>query len=88
MINNAIGVHLKALLNYGTIDARKALIDEKMKGYGAPKEFYIQKIAEGVATLAASMYPKRIIVRLADYKSNEYKSLIGGERYEPDEENR
>ena len=58
-----------------------------MRGYGSPKEFYINKIAEGVATLAASVYPKRIIVRLSDFKSNEYKSLIGGEQYEPDEEN-
>uniref|UniRef100_A0A7S3T0R6 Phosphoenolpyruvate synthase n=1 Tax=Strombidinopsis acuminata TaxID=141414 RepID=A0A7S3T0R6_9SPIT len=88
VINNAIGVHPKALLNYDTIDAgTKALIDEKMKGYASPKEFYIQKIVEGVATLAASVYPKRIIVRLSDFKSNEYKSLIGGEQYEPDEEN-
>ncbi|CAE7483203.1 ppsA, partial [Symbiodinium microadriaticum] len=88
VINNAIGVHPKALLNYDTLDAEtKALVDERMRGYGSPKEFYINKIAEGVATLAASVYPKRIIVRLSDFKSNEYKSLIGGEQYEPDEEN-
>merc|ERR1712014_157318 len=88
VINNAIGVHPKALLNYDTIDAdTKALVDEKMKGYGSPTEFYTQKIVEGVATLAASVYPKRIIVRLSDFKSNEYKSLIGGDQYEPDEEN-
>merc|ERR1712050_527970 len=88
VINNAIGVHPKALLNYDTIDAdTKARIDAKMKGYGSPKDFYVQKIVEGVATLAASVYPKRIIVRLSDFKSNEYKSLIGGEEYEPDEEN-
>mmetsp|Transcript_84879 Transcript_84879/g.181871 ORF Transcript_84879/g.181871 Transcript_84879/m.181871 type:complete len:905 (-) Transcript_84879:87-2801(-) len=88
VINNAIGVHPKALLNYDTIDAEtKALIDKKMQGYGSPKEFYVQKIVEGVATLAASVYPQRIIVRLSDFKSNEYKSLIGGEQYEPDEEN-
>jgi len=88
VINNAIGVHPKALLNYDTIDAdTKAKIDQRMKGYGSPKEFYIQKIVEGVSTLAASVYPKRIIVRLSDFKSNEYKSLIGGEQYEPDEEN-
>merc|ERR1712060_805660 len=88
VINNAIGVHPKALLNYDTIDKdTKALIDERMRGYGSPKEFYTQKIVEGVATLAASVYPKRIIVRLSDFKSNEYKSLIGGEIYEPDEEN-
>eukprot|EP00933_Yihiella_yeosuensis_P070216 TRINITY_DN778_c0_g1_i6.p1 TRINITY_DN778_c0_g1~~TRINITY_DN778_c0_g1_i6.p1 ORF type:complete len:895 (+),score=305.66 TRINITY_DN778_c0_g1_i6:64-2748(+) len=88
VINNAIGVHPKALLNYDTIDAEtKALIDKRMKGYGSPKEFYTQKIVEGVATLAASVYPKRIIVRLSDFKSNEYKSLIGGDKFEPDEEN-
>merc|ERR1712039_237953 len=88
VINNAIGVHPKALLNYDTLDAAtKDLIDAKMKGYGSPKEFYTQKIVEGVATLVASVYPKRIIVRLSDFKSNEYKSLIGGDKYEPDEEN-
>jgi len=88
VINNAIGVHPKALLNYDTLNAdTKALVDAKMKGYSSPTEFYVQKIVEGVATLAASVYPKRIIVRLSDFKSNEYKSLIGGEQYEPDEEN-
>jgi len=88
VINNAIGVHPKALLNLDTMDAdTKALIKGKMKGYSGPKEFYIQKIVEGVSTLAASVYPKRIIVRLSDFKSNEYKSLIGGDKYEPDEEN-
>ncbi|CAK0858372.1 unnamed protein product [Prorocentrum cordatum] len=88
VINNAIGIHPKALLNYDTIDAdTKAVIDAKIKGYSSPVEFYVSKIAEGVATLAASVYPKRIIVRLSDFKSNEYKSLIGGEAYEPDEEN-
>ncbi|CAE8621207.1 unnamed protein product [Polarella glacialis] len=88
VINNAIGVHPQALLNYSTLDAEtKAKIDMRMKGYASPKEFYINKIAEGVATLACSVYPKRIIVRLSDFKSNEYKSLIGGDKYEPDEEN-
>merc|ERR1712224_1164144 len=65
----------------------KSLIDARMKGYNSPKEFYVNKIVEGVATLASSVYSKRIIVRLSDFKSNEYKSLIGGEKYEPDEEN-
>merc|ERR1711988_431945 len=88
VINNAIGVHPKALLNYDTIDAStKALIDERMTGYSSPTDFYVKKIVEGVSTLAASVYPKRIIVRLSDFKSNEYKSLIGGDQYEPDEEN-
>jgi len=88
VINNAIGVHPKALLDYDTLSGdTKALVDAKMKGYDSPKDFYVSKIAEGVATLACSVYPKRIIVRLSDFKSNEYKSLIGGEQYEPDEEN-
>merc|ERR1719337_109120 len=88
VINNAIGVHPKALLGYDDMDAEtKALIDQRMVGYSSPKDFYINKIAEGVATLAASVYPKRIICRLSDFKSNEYKSLIGGPEYEPDEEN-
>merc|ERR1719265_2216415 len=88
VINNAIGVHPKALLEYDSMDAdTKALIDARMTGYGSPKEFYVNKIVEGVATLASSVYPKRIIVRLSDFKSNEYKSLIGGEKYKPDEEN-
>jgi len=88
VINNAIGIHPKALLNYDTLDAdTKSKIDERISGYPSPVDFYVEKIVEGVATLAASVYPKRIIVRLSDFKSNEYKSLIGGELYEPDEEN-
>mmetsp|Transcript_39734 Transcript_39734/g.86743 ORF Transcript_39734/g.86743 Transcript_39734/m.86743 type:complete len:904 (-) Transcript_39734:167-2878(-) len=88
VINNAIGIHPKALLAYDTLDAdTKALITPRIQGYASPKEFYIQKICEGVATLACSVYPKKIIVRLSDFKSNEYKSLIGGDLYEPDEEN-
>eukprot|EP00403_Amphidinium_massartii_P024517 CAMPEP_0178399398 /NCGR_PEP_ID=MMETSP0689_2-20121128/15260_1 /TAXON_ID=160604 /ORGANISM="Amphidinium massartii, Strain CS-259" /LENGTH=900 /DNA_ID=CAMNT_0020020175 /DNA_START=76 /DNA_END=2778 /DNA_ORIENTATION=- len=88
VINNAIGVHPKALLELDTVDAEtRKVIEAKMRGYDSPKDFYVKKIAEGVATLAASVYPKRIIVRLSDFKSNEYKSLIGGDQYEPDEEN-
>ena len=88
VINNAIGVHPKALLNFDSLDAKtKAVVEERMKGYASPRDFYVDKIAEGVATLAASVYPKRTIVRLSDFKSNEYKCLIGGEAYEPDEEN-
>merc|ERR1719217_413916 len=88
VINNAIGVHPKALLDYDNQSAEvKAAIDERMLGYATPQDFYINKIAEGVATLASSVYPKRIICRLSDFKSNEYKSLIGGEAFEPDEEN-
>merc|ERR1719305_1747052 len=65
----------------------KGKIDERIKGYASPIDFYVEKVVEGVDTLAASVYPKRIIVRLSDFKSNEYKSLIGGSEFEPDEEN-
>ncbi|SHG96128.1 phosphoenolpyruvate synthase [Ferrimonas marina] len=88
IINRMIGVHPKALLNLDDQDAgTKAEIAEMMAGYSDPREFYIARLAEGVATLAASVYPQRIIVRLSDFKSNEYANLVGGERYEPEEEN-
>mmetsp|Transcript_14399 Transcript_14399/g.20105 ORF Transcript_14399/g.20105 Transcript_14399/m.20105 type:complete len:923 (-) Transcript_14399:340-3108(-) len=88
VINNVIGIHPRALLNFDKIpqDTRNRIL-EKSKGYPDPVSFYVEKIAEGVASLAASVYPKRIIVRLSDFKSNEYKSLIGGPLFEPDEEN-
>ena len=88
VINNAIGVHPKTLLNCETMEGgMRALIGAKMMGYGSPKEFSVQKIAEGVATLAATGYPKRAIVRLSDFQSNECKSLISGEQCEPDKGN-
>ncbi|QIZ76404.1 phosphoenolpyruvate synthase [Ferrimonas lipolytica] len=88
IINRMIGVHPKALLNLEDQDAStKAEIAEMMQGYDNPREFYIARLAEGVATLAASVYPKRIIVRMSDFKSNEYANLVGGDRYEPEEEN-
>ncbi|GAA5187633.1 phosphoenolpyruvate synthase [Ferrimonas gelatinilytica] len=88
IINRMIGVHPKALLNLDDQDAMvRAEIEEMMAGYDDPKEFYIGRLAEGVATLAASVYPQRIIVRLSDFKSNEYANLVGGSRYEPEEEN-
>ena len=88
IINRMIGVHPKALLNYDDQDADvKAEIDEMMAGYVNPVEFYIARLAEGVASIAASVYPQRVIVRLSDFKSNEYANLVGGERYEPEEEN-
>ncbi|WP_298442207.1 phosphoenolpyruvate synthase [uncultured Ferrimonas sp.] len=88
IINRMIGVHPKALLNLEDQDAStKAEIAEMMQGYDNPREFYISRLAEGVATLAASVYPKRIIVRMSDFKSNEYANLVGGDRYEPEEEN-
>lgn len=88
IINRMIGVHPKALLNLADQDAAtQAEIAEMMQGYDDPREFYVSRLAEGIATLAASVYPKRIIVRMSDFKSNEYANLVGGERYEPHEEN-
>jgi len=83
-----VGIHPKAILN---VDAMPAAIQNTVKnrarGYASPKQFYIDKVAEGVATIAAAFYPKPVIVRTSDFKSNEYKKLVGGEIYEPDEEN-
>ena len=88
IINNEIGVHPKACLEYDRLPAAvKAKLDEKMRGYPDAKTFFREKLVEGVATIAAAFWPKPVIVRLSDFKSNEYKKLLGGERYEPDEEN-
>ncbi|MFD2367839.1 phosphoenolpyruvate synthase [Pseudoduganella sp. GCM10020061] len=88
IINNNIGVHPKAILEYPNIDADlKKAVESVARGHASPKAFYIDKLAEGVATIAAAFWPKPVIVRLSDFKSNEYKKLIGGSRYEPDEEN-
>jgi pyruvate,water dikinase len=88
VINNMVGIHPKAILN---MDAMPKSIQDTIKnrarGYASPKQFYIDKVTEGVATIAAAFYPKPVIVRTSDFKSNEYKKLIGGEIYEPDEEN-
>ncbi len=88
VINNMVGIHPKAILN---VDAMPAAIKETIKnrarGYASPRQFYIDKISEGVATIAAAFYPKPVIVRTSDFKSNEYKKLVGGDIYEPDEEN-
>jgi pyruvate,water dikinase len=88
IINNEIGVHPRACLEYDKLpaDLRKAL-DARMHGYAGPNAFFREKMVEGVATIAAAFWPKPVIVRLSDFKSNEYKKLLGGERYEPDEEN-
>ncbi|MDR5115702.1 putative PEP-binding protein, partial [Salmonella enterica subsp. enterica serovar Typhimurium] len=67
--------------------AIQATIKNRARGYASPKQFYIDKVAEGVATIAAAFYPKPVIVRTSDFKSNEYKKLVGGDIYEPDEEN-
>ena len=88
VINNMIGIHPKAIINYKAmpIDVQK-LIDHRSKGYKNPKQFYIDKITEGVATIAAAFYPNPVIVRTSDFKSNEYKKLVAGDIYEPEEEN-
>jgi pyruvate,water dikinase len=88
IINRMIGVHPKALINYEQQDADlKEEIDELIAGYESPVEFYINKIKEGVATLASAFYPEKVIVRMSDFKSNEYANLVGGDQYEPEEEN-
>jgi pyruvate,water dikinase len=88
IINNEIGVHPRACLEYQALPPKlKARLDEKMRGYADAKSFYREKLVEGVGTIAAAFWPKPVIVRLSDFKSNEYKKLLGGERYEPDEEN-
>lgn len=88
IINNNIGVHPKAILQYPNIDADlKKAVESVARGHVNPRTFYVEKLAEGIATIAAAFYPKPVIVRLSDFKSNEYKKLIGGSRYEPDEEN-
>jgi pyruvate,water dikinase len=88
IVSNAIGVHPRALLEYDEQDREtKALIDERMAGYDDPVGFYVAKLTEGMATLAAAFAPRPVIVRLSDFKSNEYANLIGGGRYEPHEEN-
>ena len=88
IINNEIGVHPRACLDYPDLpDALKKRVAEASRGYPDPRSFYREKMVEGVATIAAAFWPKPVIVRLSDFKSNEYKKLLGGERYEPDEEN-
>ena len=88
IINRMIGVHPRALLEFDDQEPKlQNEIREMMKGYDSPKEFYVGRLTEGIATLGAAFYPKRVIVRLSDFKSNEYANLVGGERYEPEEEN-
>ncbi len=89
LISNTIGIHPKALLQYDSLKdaALKRIIDEKIAAYASPVEYYVERLKEGIATIAAAFYPKPVIVRLSDFKSNEYANLIGGDLYEPDEEN-
>ncbi len=88
IINNNIAVHPKAVLDYPNVDSElKTAVESAARGYASPRAFFVEKLAEGVATLGAAFYPKPVIVRLSDFKSNEYRKLVGGSRYEPEEEN-
>lgn len=88
IINRMIGVHPKALLNFDSLPPElKATVERRIAGYAGPVEFYVEKLVEGISTLAAAFWPKKVIVRLSDFKSNEYANLIGGRLYEPEEEN-
>jgi len=88
IINREIGIHPKALLNYDSQPQEiRAIIDQHAAGYASPRQFFIDKLAEGIATIAGAFWPKRVIVRMSDFKSNEYANLIGGSGFEPREEN-
>ncbi len=88
IINNNIGIHPKVVLDYPNVDSElRDAVERLAAGYKSPTDFFEAKIAEGVATIAAAFWPKKVIVRLSDFKSNEYRKLIGGDRYEPEEEN-
>jgi len=88
IINNVIGIHPKAILDFERLPASKREeIQRRARGYASPKEFFVEKLVEGVATIAAAFWPNPVIVRLSDFKSNEYRKLLGGELYEPEEEN-
>ncbi|GGP24525.1 phosphoenolpyruvate synthase [Silvimonas amylolytica] len=88
IINRMIGVHPKALLAYPNLEpGLKAQVEDRIAGYRSAVDFYVDKIAEGIATLAAAFWPRKVIVRLSDFKSNEYANLLGGPQYEPHEEN-
>ena len=88
IINRMIGIHPKALLEFNQQDAAlQEEINEMIAGYSSPVEFYIARLVEGMATIASAFYPKKVIIRMSDFKSNEYANLVGGDRYEPEEEN-
>ena len=88
IINNNIGIHPKAVLDYPNVDADlKVAVESAARGYASPRAFFVDKLADGIATIGAAFYPKSVIVRLSDFKSNEYRKLVGGSRYEPEEEN-
>jgi pyruvate,water dikinase len=88
IINNVIGIHPKAILDVERLPASKREeIKRRARGYASPKEFFVEKLVEGVSTIAAAFWPNPVIVRLSDFKSNEYRKLLGGDLYEPEEEN-
>lgn len=89
LISNTIGIHPKALLQFDSLkdEALKKTIEDRVSAYASPVEFYVERLKEGIATIACAFAPKKVIVRLSDFKSNEYANLIGGNLYEPDEEN-
>jgi len=88
IINNVIGIHPKAILDIDRLPAsRREEIERRARGYASPKDFFVEKLVEGVSTIAAAFWPRPVIVRLSDFKSNEYRKLLGGDVYEPDEEN-
>lgn len=88
IINNVIGIHPKAILDVERLPASKRdEIKRRARGYASPKDFFVEKLVEGVSTIAAAFWPNPVIVRLSDFKSNEYRKLLGGELYEPEEEN-
>ena len=88
IINNNIGIHPKAVLDYPNVDNElKIAVESAARGYASPRAFFVEKLAEGMATIAAAFAPKPVIIRLSDFKSNEYRKLVGGSRYEPEEEN-
>jgi len=88
IINNNINLHPKAVLDYPNVDSElKKAVESAARGSASPRAFFVEKLAEGIATIAAAFYPKPVIVRLSDFKSNEYRKLVGGSRYEPEEEN-
>lgn len=88
IINNNIGIHPKAVLDYPNVDPElKMAVESAARGHASPRSFFVDKLAEGMATIAAAFAPRSVIVRLSDFKSNEYRKLVGGSRYEPEEEN-
>ncbi len=88
IINNNIGIHPKAVLDYPNVDSElKIAVESAARGHASPRAFFVEKLADGIATIGAAFYPKPVIVRLSDFKSNEYRKLVGGSRYEPEEEN-